>query len=603
MKKSKYDKNTLSLIKKLLQLKKAKPRDFTPVDEKYLNLLLDQSIDVEQIKNEKEKCKNDILFFIDNYIYVKNKFQNIDEIPKILKDKVEGDKIKFEMYDIQRELVKAIMNDDKVISTKSRQIGFTTTSLACSLQLITFNNNKTILLFSKSEKDAKDTLLELKFMYNQLPFFLRRTVNKNNEKELILGGKLNSSKIIVQTTGKSSGRSHSATQILFDEADYIQGISDIYRASAPAISATRGKFIVLSTPNLHGSQFHKMVMGAKKKTNGFTLIEGNWQTIPQRTNKQYEEQCSMLNHDKKSIATELNMKQILPYDTYFDEKKLLSINGLEANEIICGIVEQFHKPKKDNVYIISVDCQEEGTHNNSITVYDINEKIIAASVATKMNIFDTLLELSKLYNGARIIIERNRGFYLIKKFEENDLEELLLPNIKYVSKTDKFEFDIDDRGNANKLGFVTTKHTRPKLLIHLSNFIYKSKELPESLLEEARTFIIKRGRPVGIESDDLLIGAGIGVLTGYVIIDSKNKSNTNKKLKYLIDNYQGKTLNVKNKSALHKEKIKRQVSKLRKTMISSSGIESYNTLLHMEELEKMEHSNDSKINKIKYIFF
>jgi hypothetical protein len=36
------------------------------------------------------------------------------------------------MYDIQRELVNAIMNDDKVISTKSRQIGFTTTTLACA---------------------------------------------------------------------------------------------------------------------------------------------------------------------------------------------------------------------------------------------------------------------------------------------------------------------------------------------------------------------------------------------------------------------------------------------------------------------------------------
>jgi len=66
-------------------------------------------------------------------------------------------------------------------------------------------------LFSKSEKDAKDTLAELKFMYNQLPFFLRRAIDKNNEKELILGNKLNSSKIIVQTTGKSSGRSHAAT--------------------------------------------------------------------------------------------------------------------------------------------------------------------------------------------------------------------------------------------------------------------------------------------------------------------------------------------------------------------------------------------------------
>jgi hypothetical protein len=227
----------------------------------------------------------------------------------------------------------------------------------------------------------------------------------------------------------------------------------------------------------------------------------------------------------------------LPYDTYFDNNKLLSIKKLKESSIVCGIVYQYHTPIPDDIYIISVDCQEEGTHNNAIVVYNLNKKYIAAIIATRMNIYETLLELSALYNNAKIIIERNRGFYLIKKFEENGLENLLLPNIKYLSKTDKFEFDIDDNGNPNKLGFVTTKHTRNKLLIHLSNFIYKSKELPEPLLEEAKTFIIKRGRPIGIKSDDLLISTGIVILTAYVIEDSKNKSNTNKKLKYLINNY------------------------------------------------------------------
>jgi hypothetical protein len=167
----------------------------------------------------------------------------------------------------------------------------------------------------------------------------------------------------------------------------------------------------------------------------------------------------------------------------------------------------------------------------------MNENVIVAEVATKMNIYETLLELSTLYNAARIIIERNRGFYLIKKFEENDLEELLLPNIKYLSKTDRFEFDIDEKGSPNKLGFVTTKHTRNKLLIHLSSYIYKIKTLPAGLLQEARTFIIKRGRPIGIESDDLLISTGIVILTAYVINDAKNNARSNKKLKYLIDNY------------------------------------------------------------------
>jgi hypothetical protein len=54
-------------------------------------------------------------------------------MPEILKNRCLGDMVKFVMYDIQIELATAIFNDDKVISTKSRQIGFTTTSLACAL--------------------------------------------------------------------------------------------------------------------------------------------------------------------------------------------------------------------------------------------------------------------------------------------------------------------------------------------------------------------------------------------------------------------------------------------------------------------------------------
>jgi hypothetical protein len=122
-----------------------------------------------------------------------------------------GDGIKFILYDIQVELANAIFNDDKVISTKSRQIGFTTTTLACALYLLTFFNNKSILLYSKTEKDAVETLEEMKYMYDSLPFFLKRTALKRNEKQLILGSPRNSSKINAQTAGRQSGRSQAAT--------------------------------------------------------------------------------------------------------------------------------------------------------------------------------------------------------------------------------------------------------------------------------------------------------------------------------------------------------------------------------------------------------
>ena len=135
------------------------------------------------------------------------------------------------------------------------------------------------------------------------------------------------------------------------------------------------------------------------------------------------------------------------------------------------------------------------------------------------------------------MIERNRGFYLIKKFEEGNLDHLLLPNIRYVAKTDKYEFDLDNNGVPNKLGFVTLKNTRNKLLIHLSDYIYKSTKLPKPLMDEAETFIIKRGKAQGLDHDDLIMSTGIVLLTAAVIEETRELAINDRKLMKLIESY------------------------------------------------------------------
>jgi len=130
-----------------------------------------------------------------------------------------------------------------------------------------------------------------------------------------------------------------------------------------------------------------------------------------------------------------------------------------------------------------------------------------------------LLDLAEYYKNektgdlAKIIIERNRGFYLIKKFEENGLAHLLLPNIRYNKRKDIFELDINKEGVPNKLGLVTTEKTRNRGLSLLSRFIYKSKELPKDLIEECKEFVIKKGKPVGLNEDDLILACSFALLT------------------------------------------------------------------------------------------
>ena len=566
------DKKTLALINQLNARDKA--GSLNEIDKQQFKKLITGEMTINDIQSERDRCRGDWLYFINEYVWVKNKFNNPDEIPEILRQRCLGDMIKFVMYDIQVELATAIFNDDKVISTKSRQIGFTTTALACALFLLTFSNNKTVLLFSKTEKDAKETLTELKFMYDSLPFFLKRVELKRNEKELVLGGRRNSSKIIAQTSGRQSGRSQAATQLIADEADYIEGIESIYKAALFTLAATKGKLIVLSTPNLYGSWFYNMIDSARKKGkegSGFRLIEGPQNSIPYRDQKQYDEQCKLLNYVKKDMDTELNMKQILPYDTYFHDDKLLKIEQQKHIDIIFDVVKIYFPRSKTDDYVISVDVQEEGSHFNAIMVYNLTQRRIEATSLTRMNLYGTLIEISKYYKNvttdqwAKIMIERNRGYYLIKKFEENELSHLLLPNIRYLKKTDSYEFDIDDNGKPLKLGFVTTESTRKKALIILSEMLYKAKTLPEDLMDEATKFVIKsRGKPVGLEHDDLLMATAIGIFTVEILDQANEKKKGSKKILRFLKSYQQQSNRPHNDA---KEKKETEISETVKSMV------------------------------------
>ena len=58
----KYDKKTKALIKKLAY--KYKKNELSDIDISFLKKLKDGEIDYNQIKKEKEKCREDVFYFI-----------------------------------------------------------------------------------------------------------------------------------------------------------------------------------------------------------------------------------------------------------------------------------------------------------------------------------------------------------------------------------------------------------------------------------------------------------------------------------------------------------------------------------------------------------
>ena len=542
----KYDELTWNLIIQLV--KKQKARELSKIDNCILQKLVNREINAKQIEEERKKCKEDPLYFVSNYIQVPNKFEEseIDKLPDRIKNLIFGDTIKFIPYPIQYMQMDYILKYDRVIAVKSRQVGFTNSACALALHLITFQNNKRIIIFSKAWEEAKKTLREyIKFSYENLPFFLKRKKLKDNEGEFGLGNEVNASYIYAKTSGRKSGRSISATQLILDEAEFIDGIHELQSAAAPTLSATRGKAIVLSTPQMHGSWFFNLVKSAKENKTDQKVVYGYWKFFEDRNEEQYKKQCTLLNYDRQKIKTELEMEQIVPGNTYFSEDILSQIvvktplklkNNSDEDKFLIKLKSQasfidFYinpaiEPYNKHLYLISFDPFEGGGDANAIAIIDITSFKIAGLGKTKLEeLTNVLYLLSSAFNSAKIAIERNKGYKYIRDFINDGLEHLLLPHIG-VNKQGEIKQD-------EKKGYFTDSINKRRALSVLNEYIITYKELPDSLYEEVKYLVIKSsGNIEGLNGDDLVMATSIGlqyaqVLRHYLLeVNSEDKELT-----------------------------------------------------------------------------
>lgn len=543
--KNNYDTNISKIINKLIiDFKNDK---LTIIDKYWLYKIIEENISIKDIENIIEKVKKDAKFFINNFIYVKNKFEKIDDIPDILKEYAIKDIIKFVMYEIQEEFLDAILNNKNVVAVKSRQTGGTTTAIAYLLWFAITNNNKDILILSKTDEDAKKTLAELKFMFNYLPFFLKKKIIRNNERLFSIGKETLATNIRSLTSGKNAGRSISASIVVIDEVEFIQNIEELYKSIVPTLSATNGKLILISTPYIYNSFFHRIIQNSE--VNGFKVIWFYWWKIPYRDKKWYENECKKLNYDIKSIKTELNCEWIIPYKTFIDENILLEISK-EPYKPIKSLIDDFGSEiniyeefEENHFYLMSVDTKEYGYDYNSFVVFKIHEKdyyIVAEGRNKKsdFSFFNTLLNIILHYPNIKILFEKNRAFAYIEKFKEKKLNNYLIPSFKeiYNNKTNKNEIFI-----GNGFGLQTTKANRNLMLSYLSKYVNeKSKKIPIFLFEDLKELIIKdNGKIEGLNHDDMVMATSVGLyfinnfLIPYNLFDFLY-SNKNKNSKSII---------------------------------------------------------------------
>jgi len=137
-----------------------------------------------------------------------------------------------------------------------------------------FFKNKTILIVSKRDHDAKDYLKKnVKLVYSHLPDWMKEIwAVQSNEHEMSFQ---NGSKITSLTSSPETLRSNASSLNIIDEAAFMPHMDKMWAGGWPTLQHG-GSVIVISTTNGVGNWYWRFWTDAEAKMNDFNPIVINW---------------------------------------------------------------------------------------------------------------------------------------------------------------------------------------------------------------------------------------------------------------------------------------------------------------------------------------
>lgn len=395
----------------------------------------------KQQVDEYLKCKDDPIYFIENYIKIVN---------------VDKGLIPFLLHDYQRDVIKMIHNNRHVIMKMARQVGKTTTLCAYLVHYIIFNDNKVCAILANKEKIAREILSRIKLAYEHLPKWMQQGVVTFNKGDIELE---NGSKVIASSTSSSAVRGYSINFLVLDEFAFVpqNTAEEFFTSVYPTISSGKTtKIAIVSTPcgmNL----FWKIWTEAVNGTNGFVYKNVHWAEVPGRDEKWAKEQKAILGEQK--FRQEMEVEFLGSANTLISGVKLASLPFITpiAQTPYLNVYEH---PAHKHAYLVTADVSRGKLQDYSaFTVIDITSLPYKIVARYKDNGISTMLypnviyRVATEYNKANVLLEINDAGGEVANILMYDLEyeNVLLSNKKGVVTT---------WGNGGEPGLYTSKKTK-----------------------------------------------------------------------------------------------------------------------------------------------
>ena len=458
------------------------------------------------IKQEYVKCAADPVYFLKKYCVIQHPIKG---------------KIPFSLYNFQETTVEDFVQHRFNIILKARQLGISTLTAGYSLWMMTFHQDKNILVIATKQEVAKNLVTKVRVMHANLPSWLKQTCVEDNKLSLRYK---NGSQIKAVASGEEAGRSEALSLLILDEAAFIDKIDGIWAAASQTLS-TGGKCIALSTPNGVGNWFHRTWMDAEDGLNDFKFTKLFWDIHPDRGQDWRDEQDSLLG---PSLAAQecdcdfITSGQSVVDGVILEEYKNTQVKEPMEKRGIDSNVWIWEPPNYTKDYVVCADVSRgDSTDYSAFHILDVESLEQVAEYKGRMSTRDygnLLVNIATEYNNALLVIENNNiGWAAIQQCIDREYE-----NLFYMSK-DLQIVDVHRQVN-NKInrmekqlipGFTLTQKTRPLVVSKLEEFFRERLVTVHSqrLIDELFVFIYNGSRAEAMSgyNDDLVMSFGMGL--------------------------------------------------------------------------------------------
>jgi hypothetical protein len=440
------------------------------------------------------KCSQDPVYFIDNYCYIVTIDHGLQP---------------FKLYECQKEKVKLIHDNRKVILMEGRQQGKTTTSAAYILWYTIFNDAKNVAILANKASTSREILSRYQLMYENLPLWMQQGIKTWNKGDLELE---NGSKVFTAATTAAGIRSKSVNLLYIDEAAIIpNNVAEAFFTSVyPTISAgTTSKILITSTP-LGYNHFWKFWNDAEKGRNDFVPMFIPYWKIPGRDAKWADEQKRQLGELKynqevecKFLGSSLTLVDASTIAKLSPDEIIHSKDGLDLTEF----------PKKGHQYCVVADVAKGvGGDYSAFVIVDMTEAPYKMVGKYRHNKISPLLYPNVIhkvacdYNDAYVLVEINiseQVAYILH-------DELMYENLIFVNRTANGQVVSGGFGGGKtQFGVVTDKKVKRTGCHNFKSLIEENKLIVNDIdtISEISTFIETKGSYSADEGyhDDLVM--------------------------------------------------------------------------------------------------